>query len=123
MPGQPVIHIVDDNEAVRDSLALLFECADLSARTYASGEELLSRLPAGAGDCLITDVQMPQMSGLDLLRRLRAKGETIPVIVITARSDAATADEALRDGATAFVEKPFDAEAILAAVATALGRG
>jgi two-component system response regulator FixJ len=123
MPGQPVIHIVDDNDAVRDSLALLFECADMAARTYASGEDLLTRLQAATGDCLITDVQMPQMSGLELLRRLKAQGATIPVIVITARSDTATAEEALRDGAAAFVEKPFDADAILAAVAKALSRG
>lgn len=120
MSGQPLIHIVDDNEAVRDSLALLLECADMTVRTYPSAEALLVRPPAG--DCLITDVQMAGMDGLELLRRLRAQGADLPVIVITARADPASAEAAVQAGAASYVEKPFAPEAILGAVEAALRR-
>jgi two-component system response regulator FixJ len=117
------VHVIDDDDAVRDSLAFLLETADLSVRTYASAVEFLEAVPTMTHGCIVTDVRMPQMSGVDLARRLKDLGVPDPVIVITGHADVPLAVEAMKAGVADFIEKPFDDEVILAAIRTALERG
>ena len=120
MPDSAIIHVVDDDEAVRQSLAFLLGSAGFAVRLYDSA---MSFLAAGvAGGCLITDIRMPGMSGLDLLHALRAKACGLPIIVITGHGDVPLAVEAMKAGAVDFIEKPFDQEVLLSAVRTALDR-
>jgi two-component system response regulator FixJ len=119
-PTDAVVHIVDDDEAVRDSLLELLLSAGLLTKTYASGHELLAALPPSASGCVVTDIQMPSMSGLELLERLGARPGRMPVIVLTGHADMRTAIAALKGGAVDFVEKPIQADAIIAAVQSAL---
>ena len=120
MTTEPIVHIIDDDEAVRDSLAFLLETADLAVKTYDSAIRFLAdTLPSDAG-CLITDIRMPEMTGLELVRQLNARGSTLPVIVITGHGDVPLAVEAMRAGVVDFIEKPFNDESILAALRRAL---
>lgn len=116
----PPVHIIDDDEAVRDSLAVLLEIRGLDVLTYASASDFLETAQDGVTGCVVTDVQMPEMNGLELLRAFKARGLRVPVLVITARSGRALADEALALGARAVIEKPFEAEAFVEAVQQAL---
>ncbi|HEY0648367.1 response regulator transcription factor [Phenylobacterium sp.] len=117
------VHIIDDDDAVRDSLAVLLEIRGVPVETYASARAFLAALADGAEGCVVTDVQMPGMNGLELLAALRARGHTLPVIVATARGGRAMAAEAVARGATALIEKPFAPDAFIDAVSEALGRG
>ena len=117
------VHVIDDDDAVRDSLAFLLETADLSVRTYASAMEFLEAVPTIPHGCIVTDVRMPEMSGVELARRLKDLGVPDPVIVITGHADVPLAVEAMKAGVTDFIEKPFDDEVILAAIRAALERG
>lgn len=117
-----VVHVVDDDAAVRESIAFLLDTADLPARTYESAPALLSRLETLEPGCIVTDVRMPEMTGLELVRALKAKGVPHPVIVITGHADVPLAVEAMKAGVSDFLEKPFDDEALLAAVQSALTR-
>lgn len=123
MSNEPVVHIIDDDEAVRDSLAFLLETAGLGARTYDSALAFLERLPSAEPGCVVTDVRMPHMSGLELVHRLNELESGLPVVVITGHADVALAVEAMKSGAVDFIEKPFDDDAILAALRAALDRG
>jgi two-component system response regulator FixJ len=118
--ADPVIHIIDDDEAMRDSLEYLLDAASMGARTYASADEFLTEINALDPGCVVTDVRMPGMSGLELVRVLAERGVSHPVIVITAHGDVAMAVEAMRAGAIDFLEKPFDDEALLSAIRVAL---
>ncbi|MGZ5849406.1 MAG: response regulator FixJ [Methyloceanibacter sp.] len=111
-----VVHIVDDDEAVRQSLAFLLSASGIPVRLYESATAFVAALPGLQGGCLITDVRMPGMTGLQLLRALDAKSVNLPAIVITGHGDIALAVEAMKAGAVDFIEKPFDEEAILRAV-------
>jgi two-component system, LuxR family, response regulator FixJ len=122
MPSDQTVYVIDDDDAARDSLAFLFRTADVSVRTYASATEFLAAAAALKGGCVVTDVRMPQMDGLELLRRLRALDIALPVIVMTGHGDIPLAVEAMKAGATDFFEKPFSDEAMLSAVHRALGR-
>ena len=122
MPNDQTVHVIDDDDAARDSLAFLFRTADVDARTYASATEFLAAAPSLKGGCVVTDVRMPQMDGLELLRRLRALDLALPVIVMTGHGDIPLAVEAMKAGAIDFFEKPFSDDAMLAAVRRALGR-
>jgi two-component system response regulator FixJ len=122
MPSDQTVYVIDDDDAARDSLAFLFRTADVDVRTYASATEFLAAAPSLKGGCVVTDVRMPQMNGLELLRRLRALDLTLPVIVMTGHGDIPLAVEAMKAGASDFFEKPFSDEAMLAAVRRALGR-
>jgi two-component system response regulator FixJ len=123
MPDNRIVHIVDDDEAVRQSLAFLLSSAGLAVRLYDSATAFLAGLAGVKGDCLITDIRMPDMTGLELLHQLRAKACSLPAIVITGHGEVALAVEAMKAGAVDFIEKPFDEEAILTAVLAALERG
>jgi two-component system response regulator FixJ len=120
MPVDAMVHVIDDDEAVRKSLAFLLQTAGLEARTYESAEAFLATRPQVTSGCVITDVSMPGISGVDLLRRLRDLKIAMPVIVITGHGDVPLAVEAMKIGAVDFFEKPFDDDALLAAVRSAL---
>jgi two-component system, LuxR family, response regulator FixJ len=121
MPSdEDVVHVIDDDEAVRQSLAFLLGTAGLAARTYDSATAFLDVASEAAAGCVITDVRMPGISGIELLRRLRKLKLTVPVIVITGHGDVPLAVEAMKIGAADFLEKPFDDDALLASVRSAL---
>lgn len=120
MPAE--VHIVDDDEALRDSLAFLLGAAGIATATYASAEAFLAALPGIAGGCIVTDVRMPGLSGIDLLKRVAESRPALPVIVVTGHADVPLAVAAMRLGAADFLEKPFDDEALLATVRAALTR-
>lgn len=115
MTTDTIIHIVDDDAAVRDSIAFLLETADLTARTHESAVAFLAENDRPAG-CIVTDVRMPDMTGLELARRLRDTGSVEPVIVITGHADVPLAIEAMRAGVVDFIEKPFDDEVLLSSI-------
>jgi len=117
-----MIFILNDDDGVRDSLRLLLECEGFEAREFASCGEFLDASRSGDGDCLILDLHMPEMSGIELLERLRRRGETLPVILITGRFDAKIRERARAAGALAVVEKPYKAAEILNLVRQALGQ-
>ena len=116
-----LVHIVDDDAAVRDSLGFLLETAGLAVRLHASGGNLLATLGDDATGCVITDVRMPGMDGLELQQHLAARGARLQVIVITGHGDVPMAVRALQGGAIDFLEKPFDDSKLLEAVQRALG--
>ena len=122
MPDR-IVHIVDDDEAVRQSLAFLLGSAGLTVRLYDSASAFLAGLSAVKSGCLVTDMRMPEMTGIELLQQLRAKACRLPAIVITGHGDVPLAVEAMKAGAVDFIEKPFDQETILHAVQAALERG
>jgi two-component system response regulator FixJ len=120
MRNEPVVHIVDDDPAIRDSLAFLLDTADLASCTYESGAALLARARGLEPGCIVTDVRMPDMGGLEMVRRLAEMGVRHPVIVMTGHADVPLAIEAVRAGVKDFIEKPFDDEALLASIRMAL---
>jgi two-component system response regulator FixJ len=118
--ADPVIHIIDDDEAMRDSLDFLLDAASMATRTYSSADDFLAQIGNLDPGCIVTDVRMPGMSGLELVRVLTERGVPHPVIVITAHGDVTMAVEAMRAGAIDFLEKPFEDEALLSAIRYAL---
>ena len=116
----PIVHLIDDDEAIRTALGFLLEMNDLPARTYASALDFLKVAETLKGGCIVTDVRMPEMSGLDLIRRLKERGVTLPVVVITGHGDVPLAVEAMRAGVIDFIEKPFDDEVLLRSIRMAL---
>ena len=122
MATEPVVHVIDDDEAARHSLEFLIDCAGLSVRAYPSALEFLKAVPAMEHGCIVTDVRMPGMSGVELIGRLKALGVADPVIVITGHADVPMAIEAMKQGVADFIEKPFSDDAILGAIRSALAR-
>jgi two-component system, LuxR family, response regulator FixJ len=120
MSDNRVVHIVDDDDAVRQSLAFLLSSAGLQVRLYDSAGAFLAGLASVQGGCVITDVRMPDMTGIELLRKMKAQACGLPAIVITGHGDVALAVEAMKAGAIDFIEKPFDEDTILSAVQSAL---
>ena len=120
MAQTPLVHVVDDDAAVRESLAMLLESAGFSARTYDSAAAFLEAAADCTAGCVVTDVQMPDLNGLELQRRMGELGIRLPVIMMTGHADVPIAVEALKAGATDFLEKPFDDSHLLAAVASAI---
>jgi two-component system response regulator FixJ len=123
MPAeQAVVHVIDDDEGVRQSLAFLLRAHEIEVRTYDSAAAFLSAAARLRSGCIVTDVRMPDISGIDLLRRLKELKIVLPAIVITGHGDVPLAVEAMKLGAADFLEKPFDDAALLAAVRSALAR-
>jgi two-component system response regulator FixJ len=120
MSDNPLVHIVDDDEAVRNSLAFMLGSAGLSVRLYESARAFLDLLDPSAHGCLVTDVRMPDMTGIELLAEIKAKAPYLPAIVITGHGDIPLAVEAMKAGAVDFIEKPFEDEVLLKAVEAAL---
>ena len=123
LPDKSIVHVIDDNEAVREALTFQLGSAGIDVRTYESAAVFLEVVPTVQAGCIITDVRMPELSGIDLLRRLRELKLAVPVIVITAHGDIPLAVEAMRLGAMDFLEKPFEDEVLLASVRSALDKG
>lgn len=117
------VHIIDDEAKVRDALTLLLSTAQIESRSYGSAEEFLTLYPLKQPACILLDNQLPGQSGMELLRRIVAATRDSTVIMITAYGDVPTAVLAMKAGAFHFVQKPFDAEALLATVEEALSRG
>jgi two-component system response regulator FixJ len=122
MNSDPLVYVIDDDDAVRESLGFLLRSVQIGVQSYESAKSFLAALPKLNGGCVITDVRMPEISGLDLLRRLRELRVEMPVIVITGHGDLQLAVEAMKIGAVDFLEKPFDDEVLVASVRSALGR-
>ena len=118
-----LVHVIDYDPAVRDSLAFLLETANLSPRTYDSAVAFLEALPQVTSGCVVTDVRMPEMTGIELVRRLKGQGFRLPIVMITGHADVPLAVEAMKAGVADFIEKPFDDEVLLAAIAAALRDG
>jgi two-component system response regulator FixJ len=120
MPAEAIVHIIDDDDAVRDSLAFLLTSSGIRAETHASATIFLDRFAEVSIGCIVTDIRMPDISGIDLLRQVKERDPALPVIVITGHGDVPLAVEAMKLGAADFLEKPFDDDALLAAIRTAL---
>ncbi|HXG64421.1 MAG TPA: response regulator [Blastocatellia bacterium] len=121
MPDNPVISIVDDDESVREAIESLIKSVGLNAQVFASAEEFLNSNHIEDTSCLILDMRMPGMSGLELQRRLAAGDYGIPIIFISAHSDDKIRAQALGAGAVDFLFKPFTEEALVYTVQAALG--
>ena len=115
-----VVHVIDDDEALRDSVRLFLVNAGFKVRTYAAASEFLAALDSGITGCIVTDVRMPGMTGMELLAHLAAHDGALPVIVITGHADVPLAVRAMKQGAVDLLEKPFLAEDLIAAVRRAL---
>jgi two-component system, LuxR family, response regulator FixJ len=120
MTDKAVIHIVDDDAAMRDSLAFLLDVNGFAPKTYDSANAFLSGAAVDAGSCVVSDIRMPGLNGIELVRELKRKGGVCPVILITGHGDVALAVEAMKAGAVDFIEKPFDDAALLGAIRAAL---
>jgi two-component system response regulator FixJ len=122
LASNEIVHVIDDDAEVRQSLAFLLSTVGLAVRVHDSATSFLDVLPQLQDGCIITDVRMPGIDGIELQRRLRARGVVLPVIVMTGHGDIALAVEAMKAGAVDFIEKPFDDEVLIAAIKTALAR-
>jgi len=120
MQPTDIVHVIDDDEAMRKSLAFLLRAAKVEVQTYESAINFLDNLAKVKSGCVVTDVRMPGMSGVELLKRLQQLKLDLPVIVITGHGDVSLAVEAMKCGAVDFLEKPFDDEVLLAAIRAAL---
>ena len=122
MVTAPLVHLIDDDEAVRHSLVFLFASAGFAVQAYASASAFLETLASVQPGCIITDVRMPGLSGLDLQRELISRRIFLPVVVMTGHGDVPLAVQAMKAGAVDFIEKPFSDATLLAAVGEALAR-
>jgi FixJ family two-component response regulator len=119
---RPTVFIVDDDAGVRDSLAMLLELKGFHTRTFAAAEAFLAEYRPEWPGCLVLDLRMSGMSGLELQADLARRGAALPVIIVTAHGDVATTRSALKGGAVDFIEKPIDDTVLVAAVTAALDR-
>jgi two-component system response regulator FixJ len=120
MTHTPTVFVVDDDAAVRDALRLLMHSANLAAETFAAAGEFLARVTNERAGCLILDVRMPEVDGLELQQQLAARGSRMPIIMLTGHGDISTAVQALRAGAFDFIPKPFDSKALLTRIHEAI---
>ena len=123
MPARPIVRVIDDDPAMRDSLDFLLGSAGFCVELFDSAEAFLVASLPPSGGCVLTDIRMGGLDGLELLARLRETRRDIPVIVMTGHGDVPLAVKAMKLGAVDFVEKPFDADALVAAVQAALASG
>ena len=119
----PVVSIVDDDASLRRSVGNLLSSVGFRVETFASAEEFLSSIHRENIGCLVLDLRMAGMSGLDLLRHLAAAGSPIPVVILTGHGDDEARERSLHAGAVAFLKKPFQGDALLDAVRTAFHHG
>jgi FixJ family two-component response regulator len=120
--AEGTVFVVDDDQAVRKSLDMLLKSIDRSVKTFASAQEFLDRYDPQEPGCLVLDVRMPGMSGLELQRALKERGVEIPIIIITGHGDVPVAVRAMKDGAVEFLEKPFSKQLLLEQIGEALRR-
>lgn len=122
MSAERLVYIVDDDEAVRESLSALLEARSYTVRAFGLAREFLAAAPTLRPGCLVADIRMPEMDGLELQQELEARAFRFPLIMITGHGDVPLAVRAMKAGAIDFIEKPFAAEAIIASVDAALAR-
>jgi two-component system, LuxR family, response regulator FixJ len=120
MPSDAIVHVIDDDEAVRASVEFLLRSARINVKTYESAVAFLASSQSISPGCIVTDVRMPEVTGIDLLQRLRERGVNMPVIVVTGHADVPLAVQAMKLGAVDFIEKPFDDNHFIASVRSAL---
>jgi RNA polymerase sigma factor (sigma-70 family) len=120
MAGEPVVFVVDDDQAIRNSLKWLIESVGLLVETYAGANELLRNYYPGRAGCLLLDVRMPGMGGLELQEYLNRHHITLPIIIITGHGDVPMSVRAMKAGAVDFIEKPFNDELLLESIRNAL---
>jgi two-component system response regulator FixJ len=122
MPSRRTLHIVDDDDDVRESAALLLDASGYSVFTYPSGVDFLERFDASVPACILLDIHMPGLDGLEVQRQLAAREVGYPVIVLTGQGDISIAVQAMKNGAFEFLEKPYLNDVLLAAVRDAFAR-
>jgi FixJ family two-component response regulator len=122
MADAPVIFVVDDDASVRKSLGRLIRSAGYTVEAFASAKEFLARMPSTGPCCLVLDVRMPNVTGLDLQKTLAGAVHRIPIVFVTGHGDISMSVSALKAGAVDFLTKPFDGKALLGAVAQALAK-
>ncbi|MDH3713209.1 MAG: response regulator [Gammaproteobacteria bacterium] len=122
MTDEATVFVVDDDDAVRDSVMLLLKSAGLATEGYGDGQSFLDAVDAKRAGCIVLDVRMPGMSGLDLQKKLNELGSTLPIVFVTGHGDVPMAVEAMRAGAEEFLQKPFRDQDLLDRVHTALQR-
>jgi len=122
LPNSPVIAVVEDDAAMREALSDLLEVTSFSCRTFDRAEAFLAECAPGRFDCLITDLHLPGISGLELQQRLKALGVPIPVIIVTSSVDTVCRARAMQEGALAYLTKPFNDKVLIGHVMTALER-
>jgi FixJ family two-component response regulator len=123
MDKQETVFVVDDDEGIREGLALLLETVGQPCEVYSSATEFLDAYDASRGGCLVLDIRMPRMSGLDLQQKLNEQGSLLPIIFITGHGDIRMAVEAMRRGALDFIRKPFREQDLLERINEALAFG
>lgn len=117
---QGTVHLIDDDEGVREAVAILLTEAGFTVRSYKSGLDFLATTDGAAAGCIVSDIRMPGLDGLELQQRLNKMGNTLPLIFITGHGDIQMAVQAMRQGASNFIEKPFDDTVLIDAVEAAL---
>jgi two-component system response regulator FixJ len=122
MVGDIDVFVIDDDEAMRDSLDFLLGSAGFRVRVFDSAQAFLDFLPAARFGCVVSDIRMPGMDGLELLKRLKADRIALPVVIMTGHGDVPLAVDAMKLGAADFVEKPFDDEKLIGAIRSAIAR-
>ncbi len=122
MASEPVVHLIDDDEGVRQAVSFLLATAGFAVRVYESALAFLDALPTVQSGCIITDIRMPGMDGLELQRQLKTRKVALPIIVITGNADVPLAVEAMKAGAVDLIEKPFSDDALLSAIGSAIDR-
>src|SRR5438034_11663373 len=118
----PIVFVVDDDVSVRESLELLVRCAGWQAETFASAQEFLARPRVNAPSCLVLDVTLPDLNGLDLQKRVAVNRTDMPIIFITGNGDVPMTVQAMKAGAVEFLTTPFDDNALLSAIKSAIER-
>lgn len=122
MASDGIVYVIDDDESARHSLEFLLDVAGIRVRSFASADAFLQAAPPLAGACVVTDVRMPGMSGIELAEELKRRGAVAPVIVITGHADVPLAIQAMKAGVADFIEKPFDDAVMLGAIDKALAQ-
>ncbi len=122
MEDKRIVHIVDDEDAIRRSAGFMLKKSGFSVETWSSGVEFLKDVRNAAEGCILLDVRMPQMDGLEVQKELNERGIAMPVIILTAHGDVSIAVSAMKAGAVDFIEKPFEKAVLLAAIESAFER-
>jgi two-component system response regulator FixJ len=122
MSDKKLIHVVDDEESIRRSVGFMLRTSGYQVQTYVSGVSFLKEVKAADAGCILLDVRMPEMDGLEVQRELNQRGVSFPVIVLTGHGDVGIAVQAMKAGAVDFLEKPFEKAHLIQAIDTAFGR-
>ncbi len=120
MPDRGKVYVIDDDEAMRDSLNFLLDSADFKVMLFESAVKFLDALPGLDFGCVVSDVRMPGLDGIELLKRMKADHSTFPIVIMTGHGDVPLAVEAMKLGAVDFLEKPFEDDRLIGMIETAI---